>query len=59
MARYRIRFRDEDQEDQTIEAESLEEELTSYTFYNDNGGVIARVPRDAALSVINEEAIPG
>ncbi len=57
MPTYRIRRAD--REDQMIEAHSMKDNGTSYVFYDDDNYVITVVPKDAVLSVVEEEAAGG
>ena len=55
MPTYRIKRADK--EDQMIEAHSMGDSGTgSYVFYDDDKYVITAVPKDAVLSVVEEEA---
>ena len=54
MPTYRIRRAD--REDQMIEAHSMEDNGTSYVFYDDDKYVITVVPKEAVLSVVDEKA---
>ena len=55
MPTYRVRFRD-DKEDQVIKAGNMGESGPSYVFYDAAGNIVAQVPRDAVLSVVDEKA---
>ena len=55
MPTYRVKFR-ADKEDQLIEAKMMGDSGTSYVFYNNNNDIVAQVPKDAVLSVVEEKA---
>ena len=58
MPTYRVKFR-ADKEDQMIEAIQTGDSGTSYVFYDADSKIVAQVPKDAVLSVVEEKADAG
>ena len=58
MPTYRVKFR-ADREDQLIKANQTGDSGTSYVFYDGDGQIVAQVPKDAVLSIVEEKAEAG
>ena len=56
MPTFRVKFRLDKNADEMIEANSMNENRTSYVFYDGNGNIVSQVPRDVVLFVTEEKA---